>query len=102
MEKKQKRNVNPPIWNPTEPTTRYQNGEKKVPNHILFKLEFMMFVTNDADSPWMQMRNERAKIVPQNAEKESEKNIEMNVQHQLFVYLMHTGVMDLPRSSDSL
>lgn len=25
-----------------------------------------------------------------------------NVQHQLFVYLMHTGVMDPPRSSDSL
>lgn len=70
--KKQKRNVNPPIWKPTKPTTRHRNGEKKVPNHILFKLEFMMFITNDADPPWMQMRNERAKIVPQNKCRERE------------------------------
>lgn len=44
-------------------TTWHRNG-KKLLNHILFKLEFMMFITNDVDPWWMQMRNERAKIVP--------------------------------------
>lgn len=60
---KPNRNVYPPIWIPTA----QQHGtemEKKLLNHILFKLEFMMFITNDVDPWWMQMRNERAKIVP--------------------------------------
>lgn len=50
-------------------TTWHRNG-KKLPNHILFKLEFMMFITNDVDPWWMQMRNERAKIVPSHCRSE--------------------------------
>lgn len=84
-----KRNVYPPIWKPTA----QQHGtkmEKKLPNHILFKLEFMMFITNDVDPWWMQMRNERAKIVPSHCR--SEYQIECSASAVL--HSRYTGVMD--------
>lgn len=75
VEKKERKKQSPtetyirPFGNPLH-NNMAPKWKKKLPNHILFKLEFMMFITNDVDPWWMQMRNERAKIVPSHCRSE--------------------------------
>lgn len=73
------------------------NKKQKVPNHIYFKLEFMMFITNDVECRWEMNAQKfvpRYTFLDQRERERPNQSGKFIFRHQLFYRLMHTGVMD--------